>query len=98
MLLSLFALTSFCYGQKIYITDTESEADYKIFIEKDFQNNADWIIMKTEWENDAKDGRWFFTDWRNEADLIIFIEDNRNEADKVVYYTEWSTNIKFKLD
>ena len=51
--------------------------------------------MKTTWKNQAKNGIWFFTEWKNEANLKIYITQNKYEADKIVFVTEWSTDIKF---
>ena len=96
MLLSLFAVSLMSQGQSIYITKNKAEADFKIFIEKEWESKADWVVMKTEWESSAGNGVWFFTDTKSRADIVIYIEENRNSADKVVFYTTWSTNIKFK--
>ena len=70
------------------------EVDFKIYI-TDKRNEADWIVMKTSWKNEAKNGKWFFTDWKNEADIKVFITTNKNEANKIVCFTTWTTNIKF---
>ena len=92
-----FALFVSCclYSQKIYITQNKNEADYKIFIAKD-KSNADWVVMKTTSKNQAKIGRWFFTNWKNEADIIVYISKDKSDADKIVYFTEWTTDVKFK--
>ncbi len=94
-LLSIIASKSF--SQEIFITDNQSDADYIIYICED-QSQADWVVMKTDWRNDAKDGKWFFTEWKNDADLTVYITKDKSKADKIVYYTEWTTDIKFKLD
>lgn len=51
--------------------------------------------MKTAWENQAKNGVWYFTRWKNQADLILYITKDKYEADKIVFVTEWSSEIKF---
>lgn len=36
------------------------------------------------------------TTWPNQADIKVYITKDKSEAKKIVYYTEWNTDIKFK--
>ena len=66
LLLTLF-LSQFLFSQKVFITENKNEADYKIYISKE-KSSADWVIMKTNWKNEAKNGKWYFTKWKNETE------------------------------
>ncbi|HMU69332.1 MAG TPA: DUF6150 family protein [Chitinophagales bacterium] len=48
-------------------------------------------MFKTEWKSDATEdsGQWYFTEWKDEADLIVYFTEWRSEADLVIYYTEY---------
>lgn len=93
--LLLFSLVG--YGQQIFVTSHQSEADYLIY-ETDVESEADWIVMKTEWKNQAINGIWYFTNAKEGADLKVFYAMGKAQADKLVFYTEFNTSIVFKLD
>lgn len=93
----ILLVSTLSYSQVIFETDTKSQADYIVYVEGSFKSKADWVVLKTSWKNDAKDGKWYFTEWGSGADIKIFITDYRSEADKIVFYTDWTTDIKFKL-
>jgi hypothetical protein len=63
----------------IYVTDKKSEAL--------------WTIYKTNWKTEAARGSgiWFFTEWKSEADMVIYFTKWRAEADWIVCYTDWKT-------
>jgi len=37
------------------------------------------------------------TKWRNQAEVVVYITEDKSKADKVVCYTEWSSEILFNL-
>jgi len=43
----------------------------------------------------VKRGIWFEVKYKNEADLIIFVVNERYLADKVVFFTEYEIKIKY---
>ena len=55
-------------------------------------------MIKTDWRNDAKNNKWYFRKWQNDADLAVFISMEKSKADKIDFYTDWSTNINFKWE
>lgn len=52
----LLSIASKSSCQEIFITENESEADFIIYVSDD-KSKADWIVIKTNWRNDAKDGK-----------------------------------------
>lgn len=52
-------------------------------------SEADVIVYKSEWKSDAASdsGIWFFTEWKSEADIMIYFTEWRSEADLVICYT-----------
>ncbi len=83
-----FLLVAVAKSQVIYITTVKENADKKIFI-TDNPADADVIVFKSEWKSDAQkdSGIWFFTDWKNEADMQVYVTEWRSEADIVICYT-----------
>ncbi|HMX04308.1 MAG TPA: DUF6150 family protein [Chitinophagales bacterium] len=77
-------------AQIIYKTDWKSEAAKKVYV-TDMPAEADIVVFKTEWKSDATEdsGQWYFTEWKDEADLIVYFTEWRSEADLVIYYTEY---------
>lgn len=83
------------HAQKVFYTSNPKEANYKIFISKN-EYEANWIILKTDWIKNVKRGVWFEVKYKNEADLIVYVVNEKYLADKVVFFTEYVSKIKFK--
>jgi hypothetical protein len=92
---ALFSLLG--YTQEVFVVSHQSEADYLIY-ETDNASEADWVVMKAKFKNQAVNGVWYLTDNKGEADFTIFYVTDKAKADKVVAYTDFATGIKFKLD
>lgn len=92
---ALFSLLG--YSQEVFVVSHQSEADYLIF-ETDDASEADWVVMKAKYKNQAINGVWFLTDIKGDADFKIYYVTDKSQADKVVAYTDFATAIKFKLE
>lgn len=93
IVLSLFfTLISFCsFGQKVYSTDREYQADVKVYV-TDQEYKADLVVYKTDKEyrvnkNDNK-GIWYFTNRDYRADKKVYFVDREYQADLIVYFTD----------
>ena len=64
MLLSFGAVNA----QKVYSVDYENQADVKVFVVQ-YENQAHLKVYKVKYENQAgnNDGKWFFTQYSNQA-------------------------------
>lgn len=76
-------------AQSVYVSEWKKEAGKIIYV-TDNPAEADLIVYKSEWKSDAKkeSGIWYFTEWKNDADMIIYFTQYRSEADMVIYYTK----------
>ncbi len=85
----IFLLTE-TKAQVIYETKFKNEATKKVYI-TDNPSEANIIVFKSEWKSDAKkeSGLWFFTEWKNEADMLVYFTEIRSESDIVIYYTTY---------
>ena len=95
LILLFFSLVGF--GQKVFVASNQSDADFLVYETED-ASEANWVVMKTEWENQAINGVWFYTDNKGDADIKIYYVTDKAKADKVEAYTDFATGIKFKLD
>lgn len=77
-------------AQVIYETKIKEEATKKVYV-TDNPSEANIIVFRSEWKSDAtKDsGMWFFTEWKNEADMLIYFTGMRSEADLIICYTTY---------
>ncbi|WP_412464087.1 DUF6150 family protein [Flavobacterium mekongense] len=95
LFLFIFLLIGFkSHSQKVFYTSNPKEANYKIFISKN-EYEANWIILKTNWIKNVKRGVWFEVNYKNEADLIVYVVNEKYLADKVVFFTEYESKIKY---
>ena len=92
ILFLLFGVKSF--SQKVFYTNNPNEAKYKIFITQN-EYDANWIVLKTNWNKNVKKGIWFEVKYKNEADIIVFVVAEKYLADKVVFFTEYESKIKY---
>lgn len=93
--LFIFLLIGFkSLSQKVFYTPNPKEANYKIFISKN-EYEANWIILKTDWIKNVKRGVWFEVKYKNEADLIVYVVNEKYLADKVVFFTDYESKIKY---
>jgi hypothetical protein len=95
--IALFIFTLFTlsvFAQKVFYTKNKTEAKVIIYITtKEYE--ANWIVLKTKWSNQAEKGIWYKVKYKNQADLIVLVTTNKYEADKVVYFTDYKSKIKF---
>lgn len=95
LFLFMFLLLGFkSYSQKVFYTDNPKEANYKIFITEN-EYDANWIVLKTKWIRNVKKGVWFEVKYKNEADLIVYVVNEKYLSDKVVFFTEYESKIKY---
>ena len=95
LFLFIFLLIGFkSHSQKVFYTSNPKEANYKIFISKK-ENEGTWIVLKTNWKKKKKRGIWFEVNYKNEADLIVYVVNEKYLADKVVFFTEYESKIKY---
>ena len=93
--LLFFALISYkSFSQKVFYTTNPKEANYKIFISQN-EYDANWIVLKTDWIKNVKRGIWFEVKYKSDADLIVFVVNERYLADKIVFFTEYESKIKY---
>ena len=95
LFLLIFLLIGFkSHAQKVFYTSNPKEANYKIFISKN-EYEANWIVLKTNWIKNVKRGICFEVNYKNEADLIVYVVNEKYLADKVVFFTEYESKIKY---
>ncbi|RVU90206.1 hypothetical protein EH230_04445 [Flavobacterium columnare] len=95
LFLFIFLLIGFkSHSQKVFYTSNPKEANYKIFISKN-EYEANWIVLKTNWIKNVKRGIWFEVNYKNEADLIVYVVNEKYLADKVVFFTKYESKIKY---
>ena len=80
-------------AQKIYISPVRENAMLVIYITQN-EYEADWVVMKTEYENQAGQGVWFFTKWEKFSNLSIYITDKKYEANKIIFFTKYRSKIR----
>ena len=85
----IFLLTE-TRAQVVYETKAKHEATKKVYV-TDNPSEANIIVFKSEWKSDAakESGLWFFTEWKNEADMLIYFTEIRSEADLIICYTTY---------
>lgn len=87
ILLGILLMFSFVNAEKIYVTDSKSQADLIIKV-VDSYGAADLVIYVTESKSlSDTDGNWYFTSSRSEADLVVYYSESYSGATKV-YFTE----------
>jgi len=84
------------YGQKVYVTEWKSEADYLVYV-TDWKSEANVIAYLTKWKSSTKpqSGIWYFTQWKSEADIKIYYTRWKSEANLIVYFTEWKSEARW---
>lgn len=91
--LALFALTTFKgFAQKVYYTNSKSDADLVVYVVKQ-KTDADIIIKKVSYNDEVKKGFWKEVKTRNEADLIVFISKTNTTDVKKVYFTKYNDEV-----
>ena len=72
---SLFILlTQQAFSQKVFSVNYANQADVKVYVVK-YENQADLKVFKVKYENQAgeNNGKWFFTQYENQAKKSIFL-------------------------
>ena len=104
ILFVFFGISQYAKAQVIYVTTTESWADFSVYV-TDTEAWADLVVFKESSESwsTGNQGRWFFTETESWADKSIYITDTESWADLVIYYTTseawagWKNNSKKQL-
>ena len=68
-----FCLPDIGAAQKLFSVDFESHADVKVYV-VDYESRADLLVFREDYQSRASgnDGRWFFVDYRSQADNHLF--------------------------
>ncbi|MDG1176247.1 MAG: DUF6150 family protein [Flavobacteriales bacterium] len=55
------------------------------------------MVHKVKYSSQAKgnEGKWFFTDYKSDANKTIFFTKHQNEADLKIYFTEYASEAKW---
>ncbi len=78
------------YGT-IYVTNNEWEADVRVY-EEASEAFADVLVFEETNQLYAdKRGKWYFTDSRDLADVVIYWVDERRDGDLSVYFTNFES-------
>ena len=93
---SLLLFINVMNAQRVFVTDNEFEADYKVWVgDLEDKYRADWIIYTTDNEFEAGYGRFYFTSTPYDANFTIFIVEWDFEADRILFKTEDKFSVKF---
>jgi hypothetical protein len=70
-------------AQKVFTVDYENQADVKVFV-VNYENQADLKVFKVKYENQAgsNDGKWFFTQYSNQAKTSLTLDYNPKNSQK----------------
>ena len=62
-------------AQKVFSAAFQNQASVKVFV-VDYENQADLKVYKVANQNEAgkNDGKWYFTEYANQADKVIYFE------------------------
>ena len=97
LFLFFMGLLNAIFGQKVYITENEYNADYTVCPSSN-QFTADLIIYITDNRYEADNGKWFITDNKYDADFIVYISTNQYLSDYTIFQTsnKYLTNCDLK--
>ena len=87
LFLFFMGLLNVIFGQKVYITENEYNADYTVCPASN-QFTADLIIYITDNRYEADHGKWFITDNKYDADFIVYISTNQYLSDYTIFQNE----------
>lgn len=86
----LFFLTSsFAWGQKIFVTQYEYQADVIVhFVNQHYQANMIAEVVRYPYQTGFYNGRahWCFVQYEHQADVKIFITPYEYQADWLVFF------------
>ena len=85
--LFFLSFSNFSYATKVYLTDFESQADYKIFTVSS-PSQADCKVYMVSQESRAQrgTGKWYKVDQPSRADVKIANVEHQSRADIKVYF------------
>ena len=74
IMLVLFNVFLAVPAQKVFSVEYANQADVKVFVVK-YENQADLKVYKVKYENQAgeNNGKWFFTEYANQAKKKMMI-------------------------
>jgi len=81
----LSMITLVLYGQKVYITKYQSEANYKVFVVK-YKSEADVIIRIVDKAYKAKNNYWYFVEHTYQSDIKIYFVKYKSQSTLKIYY------------
>jgi hypothetical protein len=84
-LLTISILTLASYGQKVYVTKYQSEANYKVFVVK-YKSEADVIIRIVDKVYKAKNNYWYFVEHSYQSDIKIYFVKYKSQSTLKIYY------------
>ena len=65
-------------AQNVFSVDYENQADLKVF------------VVKYENQSIGNDGKWFFTEYANQAKKKIYFVKYENQSDLKIYFVDYS--------
>jgi hypothetical protein len=83
LILSMITLVS--YGQKVYVTKYQSEANYKVFVVK-YKSEADVVIRIVDKAYKARNNHWYFVNHPYQSDIKIYFVKYKSQSTLKVYY------------
>ena len=78
-------ITLVSYGQKVYVTKYQSEANYKVFVVK-YKSEADVVIRIVDKAYKAGNNKWYFVEHSYQSDLKIYFVKYKSQSTLKVYY------------
>lgn len=84
-------------AQKVYYTDTETDADLVVY-EVDEKTDADIVIKEIDSESDVRKGFWKEVETSNEADITVYISDTKTTDILKIFFTEYNDEVWFETD
>ena len=82
-MISMITLVS--YGQRVYVTKYQSEANYKVFVVK-YKSESDVVIHLVDKAYKAGNNKWYFVEHSYQSDLKIYFVKYKSQSTLKVYY------------
>jgi len=84
-------------AQKVYYTNTETDADLVVY-EVDEKTDADIAIKEVDSESDVRKGFWKEVETINDADITVYISDTETTDILKIFFTEYNDEVRFDAD
>jgi hypothetical protein len=87
-------LSSICYSQRIYRTETKDSAQFCIY-ESLFQSDTTYSVYVVKDTSEfIGQGNWYFVSDKKQADFRIYFTNDKSEARYRVYYVNNPSELK----